>query len=135
MSVHLVHERQAGKRDEAIKWPHYSLHYVLASQTERCRVRVCPSEEVFQTLFLVTMPFLWCVCRVVYRDIGGSDPERMAAPRVAEYVLEVFKDTCVQVKYPLNTYSISSQNSLSLSFSLSFSVCVWESLCHSIKLS
>ncbi|KAB5567819.1 hypothetical protein PHYPO_G00237220 [Pangasianodon hypophthalmus] len=34
----------------------------------------------------------------VYRDIGGSDPERMAAPRVAEYVQEVFKDTSVQVK-------------------------------------
>ncbi|XP_053480238.1 putative aminopeptidase W07G4.4 [Ictalurus furcatus] len=36
--------------------------------------------------------------RVVYRDIGGSDPERMAAPRAAEYVQEVFKDTNVQVK-------------------------------------
>ncbi|KAI5622090.1 hypothetical protein C0J50_18474 [Silurus asotus] len=36
--------------------------------------------------------------RVVYRDIGGSDPERMAAPRVAEYVQEVFKGTSVQVK-------------------------------------
>ncbi|XP_076849946.1 putative aminopeptidase W07G4.4 [Brachyhypopomus gauderio] len=35
--------------------------------------------------------------RVVYRDIGGSDPERMAAPRVAEYVTEVFRNTCVQV--------------------------------------
>uniref|UniRef100_A0A3B1IP95 Zgc:152830 n=1 Tax=Astyanax mexicanus TaxID=7994 RepID=A0A3B1IP95_ASTMX len=36
--------------------------------------------------------------RFVYRDIGGSDPERMAAPRVAEYVKEVFKNTPVQVK-------------------------------------
>uniref|UniRef100_A0A4W4GM17 Cytosol aminopeptidase domain-containing protein n=1 Tax=Electrophorus electricus TaxID=8005 RepID=A0A4W4GM17_ELEEL len=35
--------------------------------------------------------------RVVYRDIGGSDPERMAAPRVAEYVTELFCNTCVQV--------------------------------------
>jgi leucyl aminopeptidase len=35
--------------------------------------------------------------RAVYRDIGGSDPERMAAPRVAEYVEQQFKDTCVQV--------------------------------------
>ncbi|KAF4070455.1 hypothetical protein AMELA_G00285760 [Ameiurus melas] len=34
----------------------------------------------------------------MYRDIGGSDPERMAAPRAAEYVQEVFKDTNVQVK-------------------------------------
>lgn len=35
--------------------------------------------------------------RTVYRDIGGSDPERMAAPRVAEYVESIFKDTCVKV--------------------------------------
>jgi len=33
----------------------------------------------------------------VYRDIGGSDPERMAAPRVCDYVQEVFKDTCIKV--------------------------------------
>ncbi|KAG7273147.1 hypothetical protein CRUP_034545 [Coryphaenoides rupestris] len=36
--------------------------------------------------------------RLVCRDIGGSDPERMAAPRVAEYVLELFKDSPVQVE-------------------------------------
>lgn len=36
--------------------------------------------------------------RIVYRDIGGSDPERMAAPAVAEYVQNVFKDTCVKVR-------------------------------------
>jgi leucyl aminopeptidase len=35
--------------------------------------------------------------RTVCRDIGGSDPERMAAPAVAEYVQKVFKDTCVKV--------------------------------------
>ena len=29
--------------------------------------------------------------RAVSRDIGGSDPERMAAPRVEEYVRELFK--------------------------------------------
>ena len=29
--------------------------------------------------------------RIVARDIGGSDPERMAAPRVEEYVREAFK--------------------------------------------
>ncbi|XP_038133133.1 putative aminopeptidase W07G4.4 [Cyprinodon tularosa] len=36
--------------------------------------------------------------RVAYRDIGGSDPERMAAPRVAEYVQEMFKNSPVQVE-------------------------------------
>merc|ERR1712142_1313786 len=36
--------------------------------------------------------------RVVARDIGGSDPERMAAPRVEEYVQESFKGTKVKVE-------------------------------------
>lgn len=41
---------------------------------------------------------IFCVWfRFVYRDIGGSDPERMAAPRVAEYVQAVFKDSPVTV--------------------------------------
>lgn len=30
--------------------------------------------------------------RVIARDIGGGDPERMAAPRVQEYVQQHFKD-------------------------------------------
>ena len=29
-------------------------------------------------------------CRFVCQDIGGSDPERMAAPRVEEYITELF---------------------------------------------
>ena len=33
----------------------------------------------------------------MYRDIGGSDPERMAAPRVAEFVQECLKGTCIKV--------------------------------------
>lgn len=37
------------------------------------------------------------VCRLACRDIGGSDPERMAAPRVAEYVEELFKNSPVKV--------------------------------------
>jgi len=36
--------------------------------------------------------------RIVARDIGGSDPERMAAPRVAEYVEEIFADKKTKVK-------------------------------------
>jgi len=36
--------------------------------------------------------------RVVARDIGGSDPERMAAPRVAEYVEEIFSGEKTKVK-------------------------------------
>jgi len=36
--------------------------------------------------------------RVVCRDIGGSDPERMAPPRVEDYVREVFKGTNVSVE-------------------------------------
>uniref|UniRef100_A0A672J574 Putative aminopeptidase W07G4.4 n=1 Tax=Salarias fasciatus TaxID=181472 RepID=A0A672J574_SALFA len=36
--------------------------------------------------------------RLAYRDIGGSDPERMAAPRVADYVQELFRDSPVTVE-------------------------------------
>lgn len=36
--------------------------------------------------------------RLAYRDIGGSDPERMAAPLVADYVQELFKDSPVNVE-------------------------------------
>uniref|UniRef100_A0A8C8DQR7 Zgc:152830 n=1 Tax=Oryzias sinensis TaxID=183150 RepID=A0A8C8DQR7_9TELE len=36
--------------------------------------------------------------RLAYRDIGGSDPERMAAPRAAEYVQELFKNSPVKVE-------------------------------------
>jgi leucyl aminopeptidase len=36
--------------------------------------------------------------RVVARDIGGSDPERMAAPRVEEYVRQCFTGTKVEVE-------------------------------------
>ncbi|XP_076048476.1 dipeptidase B [Oratosquilla oratoria] len=36
--------------------------------------------------------------RIVARDIGGSDPERMAPPRVEEYVRNVFQGTAVGVE-------------------------------------
>ena len=35
--------------------------------------------------------------RVVARDIQGSDPERMAPPRVEEYVVNLFADTKIKV--------------------------------------
>ncbi len=35
--------------------------------------------------------------RAVGRDIGGGDPERMAPPRVAEYVEELFKGSNIKV--------------------------------------
>jgi len=40
--------------------------------------------------------------RAVGRDIGGGDPERMAPPRVAEYVQELFnKSSGVKVQTKL----------------------------------
>uniref|UniRef100_A0A3Q3WPM1 Cytosol aminopeptidase domain-containing protein n=1 Tax=Mola mola TaxID=94237 RepID=A0A3Q3WPM1_MOLML len=36
--------------------------------------------------------------RLACRDIGGSDPECMAAPRVAEYVEQLFKNSLVKVE-------------------------------------
>ena len=39
-----------------------------------------------------------CV-RTVARDIGGSDPERMAPPQVEDYVLTLFAmSTCITVE-------------------------------------
>jgi leucyl aminopeptidase len=35
--------------------------------------------------------------RSVARDIGGSDPERMAAPNVAVYVQQLFQNSAVKV--------------------------------------
>ena len=36
--------------------------------------------------------------RAVARDIGGSDPERTAAPRIAEYIAALFANTNISVK-------------------------------------
>ena len=41
--------------------------------------------------------FRYIFNRLVSRDIGGSDPERMAPPNAAAYVQEVFKDTPIKV--------------------------------------
>ena len=40
--------------------------------------------------------------RSFVRDIGGSDPERMAAPRVAQYVEEIFADEKTKVSRKLS---------------------------------
>ncbi|XP_064465789.1 putative aminopeptidase W07G4.4 [Ornithodoros turicata] len=47
--------------------------------------------------------------RIICRDIGGSDPERMAAPNVAAYVQQVFKDTPVQVEVISDTKTIEKE--------------------------
>lgn len=44
--------------------------------------------------------------RYVCQDIGGSDPERMAAPRVEQYICELFSGTDVNVSIG---YSIFDQ--------------------------
>jgi len=36
--------------------------------------------------------------RFVARDLGGGDPERMAPPRFAQYVEQVFKDTPIEIE-------------------------------------
>lgn len=36
--------------------------------------------------------------RIAGRDIGGSDPERMAPPRVEQYVRELFDGSSVNVE-------------------------------------
>lgn len=43
------------------------------------------------------LPHLSVLLRLACRDIGGSDPERMAAPHVVDYVQELFTNSPVQV--------------------------------------
>uniref|UniRef100_A0A3B4WPK2 Zgc:152830 n=1 Tax=Seriola lalandi dorsalis TaxID=1841481 RepID=A0A3B4WPK2_SERLL len=47
--------------------------------------------------------------RVACRDIGGSDPERMAAPRAADYVQALFKDSPVQVEVVSNLKTLEKE--------------------------
>jgi leucyl aminopeptidase len=45
-----------------------------------------------------------CLCIIIYfarsvaRDIGGSDPERMAPPNVEQYIHDVFGNTDIKVE-------------------------------------
>ena len=61
------------------------------------------------------------------RDIGGSDPERMAAPKVLQYVQETFKDTCIKVKLmlTLNKMLSFSGQQVQLSRNLSLNLFVF----------
>ena len=56
--------------------------------------KLCTNKNFFlHILTCISLKF-----RYVCRDIGGSDPERMAAPRVEEYLRELFKDPKSPVK-------------------------------------
>jgi len=41
--------------------------------------------------------FIFHFARFVARDIGGSDPERMAPPNVEQYIRDVFENTDIKV--------------------------------------
>ena len=58
--------------------------------------------------------FLASLFRFVYRDLGGSDPERMAPPRVAEYVQELFKDTNIKVGLKKTQYFLPENHHIFL---------------------
>jgi hypothetical protein len=60
-----------------------------------CRI-IHEKSDIMSNLMDLGILLLFC-CRSVYRDIGGSDPERMAAPKVAEYVEQLFKNSCIKV--------------------------------------
>jgi len=46
-----------------------------------------------QLIYFILFHFARCVAR----DIGGSDPERMAPPKVEQYIQDVFENTDVKV--------------------------------------
>lgn len=45
----------------------------------------------------------------VARDIGDADPERMAPPKVQEYVERIFKDSCVKVTVISNPEELTKE--------------------------
>ena len=49
---------------------------------------------------------------ILPRDIGGSDPERMAAPRVEEYVTQCFAGTKVEIQSSKHVSMLSSKVSV-----------------------
>lgn len=72
-----------------------------------------PAEKISQVVFTRSPAVLSPLLRVACRDIGGSDPERMAAPRVADYVQELFKDSPVQVaRNPTSCVQTEAHNPL-----------------------
>ena len=58
------------------------------------------------------------VVRYVCLDIGGSDPERMAAPRVEEYIQDLFAGSAVSVSI---SYGVVHLHYLNFEFSFYFS--------------
>lgn len=60
---------------------------VWCKSSDRCREGPCP---------LIQLASGVESGRLVARDIGGSDPERMAAPKAAEYCDQLFKGTAVK---------------------------------------
>ena len=49
-------------------------------------------------IYIVTFNLMLFFYRYVARDLGGSDPERMAPPRVMEYVQTLFAKSSVSVQ-------------------------------------
>ena len=47
--------------------------------------------------------------RAVARDIGGSDPERMAAPKIVAYLEHVLKGTAVNMRVDSDTTTINNE--------------------------
>lgn len=61
----------------------------------------CPSNASLQKLALALESG-----RIAGRDIGGSDPERMSAPRVEDYVRELFLGSSVKVEVISDTATL-----------------------------
>ncbi|CAG2055127.1 unnamed protein product, partial [Timema podura] len=70
------------------------------------------SEDFTKTQELVKLAKILESGRYVARDIGGGDPERMAPPRVEEYVKEIFAGS------PIKMEVISDQNKLDKEYPL-----------------
>ncbi|KAK2183773.1 hypothetical protein NP493_296g02047 [Ridgeia piscesae] len=83
-----------------------------AAKVDRVGVWTDPTDrDAMATIMFFTNTVLASMASAhqVYADIAGSDPERMAPPRVAEYVENIFKDTCVKVRVVSDPETLSKE--------------------------
>lgn len=62
-----------------------------------CLAFIIYAQGFFQNIRHMFFMLSYYLCRMIARDIGGSDPERMSAEKTEQYVAKMFKDTCIKV--------------------------------------
>ncbi|KAJ9601607.1 hypothetical protein L9F63_000215, partial [Diploptera punctata] len=78
--------------------PNLQLREDLPEKAQRVKKLGLYSENIDKLPNIVKLATALESGRYVARDIGGSDPERMAPPRVEEYIKQVFKNSDIKIE-------------------------------------